>query len=155
MPAWSRSRTRVFVSSSRACGFFQKPTADFLADTVHHLQCSRERRLGLRFPLPALSAFFQHEADERHLRPWVEVREIVPVALPQLVNELPQFPLQRVPVVFEPLENLLQLLTHLAGKGRVLIREADDVVARGVLHLGGPGAVAALVLAGPSRTPRR
>ena len=103
-------------------------------------------------PLPHSS---KHQPHEGHLHLGIEVREIIAVSLPQFVDELPQLPLQGIPVVFEALEDLLQLFAHLAGVGRVLVGEADDVVAGRVLHLRGAGAAAALRLQAPSRTRRR
>src|SRR5262249_8943112 len=44
------------------------------------------------------------------------------------------------------LKNLFQPLAHLAGVGGILIREANDVITRSVLHLRGAGAGAALRL---------
>src|ERR1039458_9211166 len=183
MPAWSRSRTRALVSSSRISGFFQNPTLRtswrmrsimsrvvsiassrcFALNSHPLLHSSRTRRtngtctLASRFgksfrsprrsssmkffssrsnafrsEFPSFAAFFQDEADERHLHLGIEVREIIPVAPAQLLNEVLQLPLQRVPIVFEPLENLLQLLAHLPGKGRVQIGTGN--------HSGRPGA---------------
>lgn len=53
---------------------------------------------------------------------------------------------ERIPVVFETLKNLLELLARRPRVGRILIRETDDVIARGVLHLRGAGAAADLGL---------
>src|ERR1039458_1514881 len=197
MPAWSRSRTRALVSSSRISGFFQNPTLRtswrmrsimsrvvsiassrcFALNSHPLLHSSRTRRtngtctlasrFGKSFRSPRRSSsmkFFSSRSNafQSSLNRWRisssfslifrakagfrSEREIIPVAPAQLLNEVLQLPLQRVPIVFEPLENLLQLLAHLPGKGRVLIRESDDVVAGGVLHLRCTGSAAGLGL---------
>src|SRR5215470_2112055 len=124
------------------------PEADFaylLADAFDHVQGRRQHggTLGL-VQLMSFAAFFQDQAHEWYLDLGVQVWEFVAISLPQCLNELPQLSFQRIPVVFKALENLLQLFTHLPRVSRVLVREADNVVASRVLHLCRSGAAAGL-----------